>query len=729
MAGKFSIEAIFSGKDGLSSMVGRMNRSFATMTTGAGRFGNALGQLDKRFTGWAASLGSGLKTAGTALGVLGAGVGAAAFTLGKSGAEFEAAISRVGAVGLQTRAQIAPLEAEALRLGAATQFTATQAANAMELMARAGFSNKEILEGVGGVLNAAAASGLEMAEVASHVSNVLKGMGLATSEATRVSDVLALASARTNSSIGSLGESMKILGPIARQLNIPFESAVAQVALLQDAGLDASMAATSLASSYSKLAAPVGTTKKALAELGIQVADSFGNMKLPDQLMGDILKATSGIQGNVGKMAAITNLVGLESQKGMLNLTAAVAEGRLASLTKELEGAHGTGKKMAALSMDNLLGDWELFSSAVDGVKIKLFQLQGGPLRGLVKGMTDWVSANQDLIGAKVGAAFEAAVPFVREFVAGLTEGWNAAWPAIKGALDILFDGFGSGATWLTTVKDFAVLLGKVTAAAVGLAAVLGGMLAAGVQLATKIITGAVDLIMWAWNAMIAAIGGSILWFDDTWARIKAFFANLPEAAINAAKNVATGFADGLRNGAKWVIEAASEMGQAAIDAIEKKLGIDSPSKAFIKIGGFSAEGLAGGFERDMPSVTQRMETAIKLPALPSFEPLMLDAAATSALAGRLQLAETIISPLGLPRESEEPEAQNASRAPRPEVVSTETALLERVIERVERKESEETTRLIIEDKTGKARLEGKPSKKIKLQDSGAFNGKPKADA
>src|SRR5690606_28675336 len=107
------------------------------------------------------------------------------------------------------------------RLGATTKFTATEAAEAMEIMARAGFKNEEILAGVGGVLDAAAASGLEMAEVSNHVSNVLKGMGLEASQATRVADVLALASARTKSSIGSLGESMKNVASTARQFNIP----------------------------------------------------------------------------------------------------------------------------------------------------------------------------------------------------------------------------------------------------------------------------------------------------------------------------------------------------------------------------------------------------------------------------------------------------------------------------------------------------------------------------
>jgi hypothetical protein len=171
-------------------------------------------------------------------------------------------------------------------------------------------------------------------------------------------------------------------------------------------------------------------------------------------------------------------------------------------------------------------------------------------------------------------------------------------------------------------------------------------------------------------------------------------------------------------------------MGQKAIDAIKSKLGIASDSKAFIEVGGFSASGLGSGFEKEMPSVTQRMEHAIKLPALPSFDPLMLDAAATSALAARFELAETIIAPMqGMQAEPEVEDVGTARRGPQPQVIDTTGAQIERVLERVERSESEETSRLIIEDHTGKVRLEGKPSKRINLEDSGAFNGsKPKAN-
>lgn len=330
--------------------------------------------------------------------VLGASLGAAAYKIVQTGADFEEAITAVGAVGLQTRDQIADLEQEALRLGATTSFTATQAANAMEIMARAGFSNQEILAGVGGVLSAAAASGLEMAEVADHVSNVLKGMGLQASEASRVADVLTLASARTNSSIGSLGESMKNLSPVAKQFGISLEDAVGMVALLQDVGLDASEAGTATATMLTKLAKPTTAVEKQMKKLGITFKDAQGNLLPPLDIFRQMAAANEKLGGNMDQVAFFADLVGLRGQKAALNLKDLFTSDKGQQLTDALRDAEGSAEAMAKLRMDNLKGDWGLFESAVDGVKVALFDLEGGPLRGVVQAMASWVSANQELI-------------------------------------------------------------------------------------------------------------------------------------------------------------------------------------------------------------------------------------------------------------------------------------------------------------------------------------------
>jgi TP901 family phage tail tape measure protein len=251
------------------------------------------------------------------------------------------------------------------------------------------------------VLDAAAASGLEMAEVANHVSNVLKGMGLETSEATRVADVLALASARTNSSIGSLGESMKNVASTARQFKIPLEEVVAGVALLQDVGLDASVAGSAMNTMLTKMAAPTAGLKKQMKQLGISFEDSKGNMLPMSEVLKQLAAGTDKAGGNMKQVAFLAELVGLRGQKAASNLKTLFESGKINTLVKELEDAEGAASKMSALRMRNLKGDWTLFGSAVDAVKVRLFETQSGPLRDMVKGMTKWVGENEKLIESK----------------------------------------------------------------------------------------------------------------------------------------------------------------------------------------------------------------------------------------------------------------------------------------------------------------------------------------
>lgn len=342
-----------------------------------------------------------LKKTGTSAAAMGAVGAAALYKIGSAGADFEEAISAVGAVGLQTRDQIADLEKEALRLGSTTKFTATEAANAMETMARAGFSNQEILAGVGGVLDAAAASGLEIAEVANHVSNALKGMGLEVtdaatgmSNATRVADVLALASSRTNSSIGSLGESLKNVAGTASDLGMSIEDTIGAVALLQDVGLDASVAGSALNTMLTEIAA--GST-----EVSKRAKDAHGNMRSFPELLAIISDEAAKSGGNMDRVAYLADLVGLRGQKAATNLAKLFDSGKVASLTDELNKAAGSAQKMAELRMDNLKGDLTLLESAVDGVKVALFNLESGALREVVQGWTKWVDANKDLITSK----------------------------------------------------------------------------------------------------------------------------------------------------------------------------------------------------------------------------------------------------------------------------------------------------------------------------------------
>lgn len=396
MAGRFSVEAVFKAVDRLTAPVRKMQNRVKKFTRSVNRGFHRLNRTVDKF-------GRGLKAVGRQAAVVGVVLGALGANIISTGAGFEQAITDVGAVSLQTRKQIEPLEKMALELGRTTKFTSTQAANAMEVMARAGFSMNDTLSATPAVLSAAAASGLEIADVANHVSNVLKGMGLETTEAARVADVLALASARTNSSIGSLGESMKNVASTARQLNIPLEQVVAGVALLQDVGLDASVAGSAFNTMLTKMAAPTTGMQKKMRRLGISFKDSEGNMLPLADVLEQLSKASKKVGGNFDQVAFLAELVGLRGQKAASNLRDLFETGKIKELTAELDKAKGSAEAMARLRMNTFQGSMLLLGSAIDAVKVKIFGLNEGPLKDVVDNLTKWVNANEDLIATRVG--------------------------------------------------------------------------------------------------------------------------------------------------------------------------------------------------------------------------------------------------------------------------------------------------------------------------------------
>lgn len=454
------------------------------------------------------------KEAGKVGVVVGAAVGGAIYKIGDSGMAFEQTIADVGAVMLKTRDQVKDLEQEALRLGATTKFTATEAAQGMELMARAGFTSEEILSGIGGVLDAAAASGLELAEVANHVSNVMKGMGLATSEAGRVADVLALASARTNSTIGSLGESMKNLGPVAKQMGVEFEDAVAMVALLQDVGLDASEAGTATATMMTKLSKPTPQVAKEMERQGLTFRDAKGDMLPMIEVFENMMTASNKLGGNMDQIAFFADLVGLRGQKAALNLKELFTSEKGAGLVKELREAQGKAKEMADLRMNTLGGDLNLLSAAVDSVKIALFDLESGALRGVVQSWTKWVETNKDLL-----------VSGVKEFIQDVRD----ILPQIV--------------YWAEKIAIIATVFASVAGAikiATTAAAIFNAVAAANPYLLIgTAIVGAIALIIAFWPEITAM-------FSQFWDDLKFIFGELSEWFVRTF----SGIWDSIKNGA-----------------------------------------------------------------------------------------------------------------------------------------------------------------------------------
>lgn len=587
-AGTIGLKAIFSAEDrGVTSTIARMQAGVIGFTHSAGE---SLAKLDA----FNSKIAGGLKTAAVALGGVGLGAAVVAKNVVDAGADFEQAITNVGAVSLMTREQVAPLEKLAISLGASTKFSATEVANAMERMGKAGFDNGQIMEGVGGILSAAAADGAELADTASNISNVLKGMGLETSQTARVADVLTLASARTNSSISSLGESMANVSSTARQLGVPLEDTVAMVALLQDVGLDASEAGSATATMLTRLSAPSKEAAAQMAAMGVKFQDAAGNMLAPAKVLGQLVKAGEKAGGNMKQVAFFAELTGMRGQKAALNLKDLFKSGKVTSLVDELKGAAGSAEKMSGIRMDTFKGDIETLGGSVDSLKIKLFDMQNGPLRAIAKGTTEWIDANSDLIASGLNDFIKEAIPLLDNFKDGILSAGENALPVLRGVGSALETVFGNGSKskrqeafmWGETIAKWGI---RWLAFSAALKVARGGLFL--IENATK----ATKVVTWMWD-----LGKSTKAAVDAFRIAQQVGPSSLLAMSNALNGVSSG-AVALQNSATGVNAIfdtwASKAGLAAIAIGAIALAYDQASKLAAESGG--AEGMgedtAGG--------------------------------------------------------------------------------------------------------------------------------------
>jgi TP901 family phage tail tape measure protein len=348
----------------------------------------------------------------------------------------------------------------------------------MELMAKSGFNMSEVMAGVGGVLDAASASGEGIAETADHISSIMKGMGLNAKDAfgpwesqtQRVADVLAAVSIETKSSIGSLGESMKNVAPVARQLKIPLEDVVMAVGLLQDVGLDASEAGTATATMLTKLAKPADEVAAKMKKMGIAFEDTNGNALPLRDILVNFATAAKEAGGNMDSLAFFADLVGLRGQKAALNLQEMLVSGKFDALAESLKTVHGRASQVANLKMNTTLGDWEKFTSALDGVQTKLFNLESGPLRKIIQRMTAWVEKNEELIVSKAGEWAEKLFVSLEKIADNL--------PEILHYTEMIGKGLLAWGAFTLTAKAIGLAVGGVSFAIGGVNVALNAMVA-----------------------------------------------------------------------------------------------------------------------------------------------------------------------------------------------------------------------------------------------------------
>lgn len=316
----------------------------------------------------------------------GAGIGYGIYDTIKTYMDFEAQMKKVQAISGASGSEFEALTAKAKEMGAATQFSATEAGQALEYMAMAGWKTDDMLSGISGIMDLAAASGEDLGKVSDIVTDALTAFGLKASDSAHFADVLAAASSNSNTNVGMMGETFKYVAPIAGALGYSAEDTAVAIGLMANAGIKGSDAGTALRATMTRLVDPPKDAAQALEALGISVRNSDGTMKPFMQTMKELRSKFSGLsQAEKAQMAS--SIAGQEAMSGFLAIVNA-SDSDFDKLTDSIYNADGAAAKMAATMNDNLKGDLKALSSVWESFQLEIMSGKGGDgIRSFVQGV------------------------------------------------------------------------------------------------------------------------------------------------------------------------------------------------------------------------------------------------------------------------------------------------------------------------------------------------------
>lgn len=304
----------------------------------------------------------------------------------KTYADFEAAMSEVKAISGATSEEFAQLTEKANQMGAVTKFTASESAEAFKYMAQAGWDAKEMMDGIEGLMSLAAASGEDLGTTSDIVTDALTAFGMSAKESGRFADVMAMAANATNTDVAKMGDTFKYVAPVAGALGYSIEDTAVAIGLMANNGIKASQAGTSLRSLLTNLTHPVGQAEDAINDLGISITNADGSVKPLSQTLQELRSKFSALsEAERAQYAAM--LAGQEGMSGLLAIVNA-SDQDFADLTEQINNSSGAAQEMADIMMDNLSGKFELFTGALDSMKMSL----GEKFKPYLMEALDWLT-------------------------------------------------------------------------------------------------------------------------------------------------------------------------------------------------------------------------------------------------------------------------------------------------------------------------------------------------
>lgn len=317
-------------------------------------------------------------TAATGAGAVVAGT--AAINAGKS---FEAGMGEVQAISGASRKDLEALTNKAKEMGATTKFSATQASEGLKYMAMAGWNSQQMIDGLPGVMNLAAASGEDLGTVSDIVTDALTAMGLKAGDSAHFADVLATAASSSNTNVAMMGETFKYAAPLAGTLGYNIEDLSQAIGLMANAGIKGSQSGTSLRSILTRLASPPSDAAKAMEKYGISIKNSDGSMKSLMEVMENMRDSLQGLPEDE-KAAAASAIGGQEAMSGLLAIVDA-SESDFNKLSKAIDNASGAAQDQADIMNDNLQGALYELGSAAESAGIELYDNIKNPAKKAVR--------------------------------------------------------------------------------------------------------------------------------------------------------------------------------------------------------------------------------------------------------------------------------------------------------------------------------------------------------
>ena len=312
----------------------------------------------------------------------------------KTAADFDSAMSKVAAVSGATGKDLDALRDKAREMGSKTKFSASEAAEAMNYMAMAGWKTEDMLSGIEGVMNLAAASGEDLATTSDIVTDALTAFGLSAKDSGHFADILAAASSNANTNVSMMGETFKYCAPIAGALGFSAEDTAEAIGLMANAGIKGSQAGTALRTIMNNLSGDVKICGSSIGEVTVATTNADGSMRDLSDILADCRTAFAGLTESE-KAQAAESLVGKNAMSGFLALMNA-GEGDINKLSSAIENCDGCAAGMADTMNNNLEGQLTILKSQLQELAISFGEMLMPAIRtivGWIQKFVDWLNS------------------------------------------------------------------------------------------------------------------------------------------------------------------------------------------------------------------------------------------------------------------------------------------------------------------------------------------------